>query len=120
MAPEAETATTGGTTGVRHAAAARRFEWAEEGETATLTYSLGGGSVVFLHTGTPLRIRGRGIAAKLVASGLAFAREHGLTVVPLCPYVASYIRRHPETLELVRPDWRERLAGPDPNERRSV
>ncbi len=119
MAPKAEAATTGRSAGVRHAAAARRFEWAEEGETATLAYSLGGGSVVFRHTETPPKIRGRGIAAKLVASGLAFAREHGLTVVPLCPYVASYIHRHPETLELVRPDWRERLAGPDPAERRS-
>jgi predicted GNAT family acetyltransferase len=32
------------------------------------------------------------------------ARNRGLEVVPICPYVGAFIRRHPEYLGLV-PEW---------------
>jgi predicted GNAT family acetyltransferase len=35
---------------------------------------------------------------------LEFAQEHGLKVVPLCPFVAWYIRQHKEYAGLVRAD----------------
>ncbi|MCC6589661.1 MAG: N-acetyltransferase [Bryobacterales bacterium] len=81
---------------------AHQFELTADGETAVLTYRLQPGSITFVHTGVPEKLEGRGIAKQLAAAGLEFAREHGLTVVPLCPYVAGYIKRHPEYLDLVR------------------
>lgn len=89
---------------------ASRFELTEDGETAVLSYRLTPGSITFVHTGVPAKLEGRGLAGKLAVAGLAYARERGLTVVPLCPFVASYIRKHPEYLDLVREDHRARLS----------
>ncbi|HEU0122224.1 MAG TPA: GNAT family N-acetyltransferase [Bryobacteraceae bacterium] len=88
-----------------------QFEWSEDGETAVLTYRLRPESITFLHTGVPRSLEGRGIAAKLAVAGLTYARANGLAVVPLCPYVAAYIRKHPEYLDIVREDHRARLSA---------
>lgn len=95
---------------VQNNEAANQFEWAEEGETAVLTYRREPGSIVFLHTGVPEKLEGRGIARKLAVAGLEFAKENGLAVVPLCPFVAAYIKKHPEYLGIVREDHRARLT----------
>jgi hypothetical protein len=41
----------------------------------------------------------------------AAARARHLTVVPLCPFVSGYIRRHPQYLPLVDPAHRARLQS---------
>jgi len=56
--------------------------------------------VVFHHTGVPRALEGRGLAAQLVAHGLAWARAQGLKVVPSCSYVDAFMRRHPEWQDL--------------------
>ena len=53
------------------------------------------------HTEVPPAFEGRGIAAALVREALAWARAQGLKVWPLCSYVAVYMRRHPETQDLL-------------------
>ena len=53
------------------------------------------------HTGVPRPLEGRGIAAQLVATALAWARTQGHKVKPTCSYVAAYMRRHPETQDLL-------------------
>src|SRR5688572_24357258 len=75
----------------------RRFEILFEGhDPAILTYSLRGDRLDLLHAETPKELEGRGIAAKVTKYALDYAREHKLRVGPLCPYVAVYIKRHPE------------------------
>ena len=49
----------------------------------------------------PEQLEGRGIASKLAKTALDYSRAEGLTVVPLCPFIASYIERHPEYADLV-------------------
>ena len=44
---------------------------------------------------------GRAIAAALVRTALAHARAQGWRVRPSCSYVASWMRRHPETQDLL-------------------
>jgi predicted GNAT family acetyltransferase len=78
-----------------------RFEITEEGETGELVYRLSPGRVAFVHTGVPVKLRKRGLAGQLVAAGLGWAREQGLKVNPVCPYVAWYIQQHPEYRDLV-------------------
>jgi len=56
---------------------------------------------VLHHTGVPRALEGRGIAAALVAAALAHARSQGLRVRPVCSYVQVYMRRHPDTLDLL-------------------
>jgi predicted GNAT family acetyltransferase len=53
------------------------------------------------HTGVPKPLRGRGIAAELVRAALEHARSRGLKVRPDCSYTEAYMRRHPETLDLL-------------------
>lgn len=57
--------------------------------------------LVLHHTEVPVALEGRGIAAALVAAALAWARQQGLRVRPVCSYVAAYMRRHPETQDLL-------------------
>ncbi len=56
-------------------------------------------------------LAGHGIGSTLVRAGIEFAREQGLTVVPLCPFATDYIRRHQEYLDLVHPDSRARVIA---------
>jgi len=94
---------------IRNNELASQFELTKDGETAMLSYQLQPGSITFVHTGVPEALEGQGIAKQLAMAGLEFAREKGLTVVPLCPFVAGYIKRHPEYMDLVREDHRGNL-----------
>lgn len=84
-----------------HDAVRRCFETVVDGWRSECVYRLDGGTMVLTHTGVPPALRGRGIAAALVAAALGHARERGLRVRPLCSYVALYMRRHPQTLDLL-------------------
>lgn len=78
-----------------------RFEATVEGQACVCDYRLADGVMQLVHTGVPRALEGRGIAARLVAAALAHARASGLKVLPVCSYVQAYMRRHPETLELL-------------------
>jgi len=84
--------------------AAQRFEVKVGNQLAVVEYRRAGNNIIFTHTGVPPALEGQGIASKLARSALEYAQQEQLTVVPLCPFVASYIRRHPEYQGLVRSD----------------
>lgn len=85
---------------IAHNAAESRFETTVDGRTAFTDYAIRDGVMVMPHTMVPGELEGRGIAGQLVAAALAYAREQGLKVRPLCSYVAAYMRRHPEVQDL--------------------
>ncbi len=74
-------------------------------------YRRNGNTIHFLKTRVPPELEGQGIASRLVKAALDDARTRGLTVVPICRFVASYIRRHPEYRDLVFPDFRHIVGG---------
>jgi len=82
--------------------ARQRFELETEYGTAFADYHVDSETITFPHTVVPRAAEGRGVGSKLIAAALAAARERGLTVVPLCSFVAAYIERHPETQDQVR------------------
>ena len=84
---------------VRNNEDTRRYEAEVAGQVAIVQYQRAGDRIIFTHTEVPEPLEGRGIAAKLARTALDDAAAHSLTVVPLCPYVASYIRRHQEYCE---------------------
>lgn len=86
---------------VQHNPAASRFELTVDGLLCEASYVMAGPVMVMNHTGVPRALEGRGLAARLVAAALAHAREQGLRVRPSCSYVALYMRRHPDTLDLL-------------------
>jgi predicted GNAT family acetyltransferase len=60
--------------------------------------------IVLVHTDVPPALEGQGLASRLVAGALDDIRGQGLRVVPVCPFVRSYLQRHPEYESLVRAD----------------
>ena len=54
-----------------------------------------------VHTGVEPRYEGRGLAARLVAGVLDDVRAKGEHVVASCPYVAAYLKKHPEQADLL-------------------
>lgn len=89
--------------GVTHAADAQRFEASVKGLLCVADYRINGKVMTMHHTYVPPPLEGHGIAAALVGEALAHARREGLQVRPLCSYVARYMQRHPETLDLLAP-----------------
>jgi uncharacterized protein len=80
---------------------ARRFEVSLNGKVAMIQYLLTNHLIVFTHTEVPSEFEGMGIAGKMAKTALDYAREAGIQVQPLCPFIAAYIRRHPEYQDLV-------------------
>lgn len=86
---------------VKNNEAAHRYEVDMDGHVAVLTYMKRGRRIIFLHTGVPHELEGHGIGNKLAQFALNEARAQNLAVIPECPFVAAYIRRHQEYLPLV-------------------
>jgi predicted GNAT family acetyltransferase/glutaredoxin len=70
-------------------------------------YHRRGDRIAFTHTEVDEALEGRGFASRLVEAALDDARGQGLEVVPLCPFVASFIDRHPEYQDIVAADYRD-------------
>lgn len=62
------------------------------------------GVVVLVHTEVDEAVEGTGVGSQLVRGALDDLRARGLRLVPLCPFVAAYLRRHPEFADLVGVD----------------
>jgi predicted GNAT family acetyltransferase len=89
---------------VFHDEVAHRFELQVAGLRALLTYRRFPDRLIIDHTEVPKPVQGKGLAAKLASSALDFARENHLRVVPLCPYVSGFLRRHLEYQDLLSAD----------------
>ncbi len=81
--------------------AARRYEAHVDGQLALLQYRRSGDRLDLVHTEVPEELEGQGIGGALARFALEDARSHHWTVIPSCPFVASYIRRHSEYQDLV-------------------
>ena len=87
--------------GVRDNRAEQEFTLEVDGERAVAAYQLYGDEIVFTHTVVPPAIEGRGVGSRLIRVALDSARDRGLKVVPQCPFVADFIRKHPGYRDLV-------------------
>ena len=85
---------------VRDNPALSRFELDAGGGTALAYYRLVDNVMTITHTETPPRLRGQGIASRLIDGTLRAAQQRGLKVVPLCSFVAAHMARHPEFHDL--------------------
>jgi uncharacterized protein len=66
---------------------------------------------VFTHTEVLERFEGRGVGGALARAALDDVREAGRSLVPLCPFVRSYIDKHPDDADLVDVALDARLGG---------
>ena len=87
----------------------QRYE-ARTGEgLAVLYYGVDGQRITLIHTEVPPELEGRGIGGKLARYALDDARARGLQVIPVCPFVVAYLRRHPDQMDVVAPDARSHV-----------
>ena len=56
---------------------------------------------VFFHTEVDEAFGGRGLATIVIAEALAATRAEGLRIVPVCPTVAAFVKKHPEFADVV-------------------
>lgn len=80
-----------------------RYELDTPDGPAIASYERDGDRLVLTHTIVPPQQEGRGVASRLIAGVLADVRRRELMIVPVCPFVSAYVRRHPEQGDLVAP-----------------
>ncbi|WP_432828118.1 GNAT family N-acetyltransferase [Dactylosporangium sp. CA-092794] len=52
--------------------------------------------IVFTHTEVDPKFEGKGVGSRLAGGALTLAKESGLQIVAQCPFIAAYLKRHPE------------------------
>jgi predicted GNAT family acetyltransferase len=67
-------------------------------------YNLLKNAVMFTHTEVLPAFEGRGVGSAIARHVLDDARAQGLPVIPACQFIAGYIRKHREYVDLVRPE----------------
>lgn len=80
----------------------RCFEVSVNGLLSKLDYLQDKDTFVITHVGVHPDLRGQGMAGKLTQAGLEYAKARSLRVIPMCPYAAAYIRRHPQYAKLTK------------------
>ena len=86
---------------IEHDAARRRFTTKLPSGEAYLSYERPRSGVLDLqHTIVPEAEQGRGVGDSLVRHALRYAREHNERVIPSCPFVESWLAKHPDEADL--------------------
>ena len=73
-----------------------RFEVLVDGEKAFLEYRMKGNDIAFMHTEVPETLSGKGIASALAVYAFKYAKDNNLPVIVYCPFVKTFLKRHPE------------------------
>jgi len=80
----------------------RRYElWVGDELAGVINYEPRPETVVLVHTEIREAFEGRGLGTRLIAGALEDIRARGLKLLPVCPFVRAYLRRHPEDRDLV-------------------
>ncbi len=87
---------------ITHNAAKHQFEHHANGDVAVLVHILRDGSIYLMHTEVPPSMGGTGVGNALAAAAFEYAKAEQLSVVVYCPFVAVYVKRHPELQELIQ------------------
>ncbi len=80
---------------------AKRYELHVDEHRPRVEYIKVAGKIYLTHTEVPKALEGKGIASQLVRKVLEEVKRNDWELVPLCPFVAMYIKRHPEWKSLV-------------------
>ena len=80
---------------------AGRFELIEQGHTAYAEYRQTPDRIFVDSVSSPPALRGAGTAGRLMQGVVEAARERAVTITPVCGYAASWLKRHPETADLL-------------------
>ena len=79
----------------------KQYEYRVDNKLAKIEYIIAKDTIYLTHTEVPVELEGKGIGSGLVLAVLEDIKLNGWTLVPLCPFVAAYLKRHQEWRELV-------------------
>lgn len=81
-----------------------------DGSFAIAEYTLLAGKITFTHTKVPKAHEGKGIGTTLIRFALDAARQRGLKIAPICPFVAAYMQKHADVQDLLDPASRRKFG----------
>ncbi|GAB2561357.1 GNAT family N-acetyltransferase [Spirosoma areae] len=74
-----------------------RFELETDGKLSIVAYqNVDDETLALVHTEVDPSLEGQGVGSQLVEAVLTFAEQNNLKIVPLCPFVTAYLKRHPD------------------------
>lgn len=79
----------------------KRYEFKLPEHTPHLEYIRTKDKIYLTHTEVPSELEGQGIGSELIRQALEDIKKNNLTLVPLCPFVAHYLKENPEWKTLV-------------------
>jgi uncharacterized protein len=80
----------------------RRYEASIDGvAVGHLRFRERDGQLVLVHTEVDPAYEGHGVGSVIARFALDDARQRGVRIVPECPFVRAYLKRHPEYGDLV-------------------
>ena len=82
-------------------AAEKRYEFHILDHVPRIEYIKVPGKIFLTHTEVPKPLEGKGIGSAIIKAALEDIKKQDLVLVPLCPFVAGYIKKHPEWKDLV-------------------
>jgi len=81
---------------------AHRFEAELDGTPAGfIEYKVRGNEILLIHTETLAGFEGKGVASALAQAALDEIRERDEKAVVICPFITSWLTRHPEYQDIV-------------------
>lgn len=79
----------------------QRFELVEDGFIAFAEYIRRSDRLVIPHVESPIPLRGKGTAGRLMHAVAEHARSEHLTIAPLCGYARAWFRRNPDYADVL-------------------
>jgi predicted GNAT family acetyltransferase len=85
----------------------KKFELSINNHVAFIEYILAKDNKIYLtHTEVPSALGGKGVGSALVKKVLNYIRNKGYTLIPLCPFVAAYLKKHQEYVNLLDSNYK--------------
>ncbi|WP_299442493.1 GNAT family N-acetyltransferase [uncultured Aquimarina sp.] len=82
-----------------------RFELKVESETIFIEYILKNENSIYLtHTEVPAIMEGKGLGSTIIKKTLDYIKEKRYKMIPLCPFVVAYLKRHPDAADGILKD----------------
>jgi predicted GNAT family acetyltransferase len=71
---------------------------------AFIDYKILQDKLFLIHTEVPPALEGKGAGTAIVQKAFQYAKYNHLLVVPICPFVQVYLKRHSQWNDIVAPD----------------
>lgn len=87
-----------------------RFELVTDDKLSVIEYQpFDEKTIVITHTEVDPALEGKGVGSRLVKDMLDYVRQHNLQIIPLCPFVSTYLKRHRDYTDLIHPTYRDKF-----------